>query len=78
MILVRGFELAYKLSKIPFYQKIYSYITDFQHDKDKIDEKQLESLKSIYHNSRYCICQTHEMKEYLKEVLDVSGEKFLF
>nr|WP_255448433.1 glycosyltransferase family 4 protein [Bacillus sp. ABP14] len=77
VILVRGFELAYKLSKIPFLsKKIYSYITDFQHDKDKIDEKQLESLKSIYHNSRYCICQTHEMKEYLKEVLDVSGEKF--
>lgn len=76
-IIVRGFKVVNILAKNKkIAEKLIPYLTDFEHDKEKISDVEKEQLKNIYDNVKQFFTQTVQMKDYLKDILNVDGEKF--
>lgn len=76
-IIVRGFEAVQAIVKDDkLSKKLIPYITNFCHDKEKITPAEKEKLSYIYNRVNQFFVQTVQMGDYLKEVLNISGEKF--
>lgn len=70
-IILRGLELCLEAANRPSLKnKILSYVTNFNHDKDNIDINEVEQLRFIYDNSRYMFAQTEEAKLCLKNIIN--------
>lgn len=76
-IIVRGFNVVNTIVKdSQLSNKLIPYLTDFCHDKEKISKEEIDKLVYIYNNTKQFFVQTTQMREYLKEVLKIDGEKF--
>lgn len=76
-IIVRGFNVVNTIIKDKqLSEKLIPYLTDFCHDKDKISEEEINKLSYIYENTKQFFVQTTQMRDYLKEILKIDGEKF--
>ena len=76
-IIVRGFEAVQAIVKDDYLaSKLIPYITNFCHDKNAITEKEKLELLNVYNKTNQFFVQTVQMKEYLKDVLNIDGEKF--
>lgn len=76
-IIVRGFNAVKKIANDDeLSKKLIPYITDFCHDKNKIKNEEILELQYIYQRVTKFFAQTIQMKEYLKEILKINGEKF--
>ncbi|TCP30002.1 glycosyltransferase involved in cell wall biosynthesis [Scopulibacillus darangshiensis] len=75
-IIIRGFDIAEEMAKTVLISKTIPYITNFTHDKGKINENERNKLKEIYNLSSNMFVQTQEMKDLLKSILGVKGDKF--
>ncbi|MES9685332.1 group 1 glycosyl transferase [Gottfriedia acidiceleris] len=76
LIMVRGLDLVKKLMNSVLISKIIPYITNFTHDIEMMGEEERLFLQNVYQLTPKMFVQTVEMKEYLKEALSISGEKF--
>ena len=76
-IIVRGFEAVKQLVKDDnIASKLIPYLTDFCHIKENMQEEEKNILLFIYNKVNKFFVQTIEMKEYLKDVLGIDGDKF--
>ncbi|MBR7133813.1 MAG: glycosyltransferase [Clostridia bacterium] len=76
-IIVRGFEAVKAIVKDKHLSsKLIPYITNFCHDKNAITQKEKDELLTVYNSTNQFFVQTVQMREYLKDVLSVDGEKF--
>lgn len=75
-MILRGRKVTERLLNSPLLSKVIPYLTDFCHDKDAITDREKQFLKHLYEGVKAYFVQTDAMKEYLKEVLLVDGEKF--
>lgn len=75
-IIIRGFNVVKSLMKSKINFKIIPYLTDFCHIKEQMSEQEKINLKNIYSTVKCFFVQTKQMREYLKEVLEVDGKKF--
>jgi glycosyltransferase involved in cell wall biosynthesis len=78
-ILSRGFSICEYLARDEnLKDKLITYITDFNHDKDNIDQEEVSKLRNVYDGCRYMCAQTPEAKEVLKEIIDINiDDKFI-
>lgn len=64
LIIVRGLDLVHELkNKANLSKKTMPYITNFEHDKEKISAKEIRMLRDIYKIFPKFFMQTPEMKE---------------
>ena len=76
-IIVRGFNVVNTIIKNEkLANKLIPYLTDFCHDKEKISSEEIEKLTYIYNHVKQFFVQTTQMRDYLKDVLKIDGEKF--
>lgn len=75
-MIVRGMDVVKSLSGTDVIGKVIPYLTDFCHDGEKMPEEQRRFLRDLYQKVQAYFVQTGAMKEYLKEVTGVDGEKF--
>ena len=76
-IIVRGFNAVKNLiTNRKLANKLIPYLTDFCHEKNNISKKEVNELKTIYEIVNQFFVQTEQMKEYLKEIIEVDGSKF--
>ena len=76
-IIVRGFEAVKQLVKNDtIASKLIPYLTDFCHIKENMQEEEKNILNFIYNKVNKFFVQTIQMKEYLKDVLGIDGNKF--
>ena len=75
-MIIRGTRVMERISSSEITEKVIPYLTDFCHEKSRMPETQKKFLKKLYLKVRAYSVQTEAMKEYLKDVLDVDGEKF--
>ncbi|WP_209121756.1 glycosyltransferase [Alkalihalobacillus sp. BA299] len=78
--IVRGFELSKEIAYNHLYSnRTWFYITDFPQKQEEVTETHLSDLISIYKNSNKLACQTPDLINYFKELLDVKEDsKFLY
>lgn len=74
MIILRGMNVVREAAKSPLIEKIVPYLTDFT--QQRMPEKEKLFLRQLYEHVRAYFVQTEEMKDYLKRVLQVDGQKF--
>ncbi|KZN98036.1 MULTISPECIES: glycosyltransferase [Aeribacillus] len=77
LIITRGKDLTAESLKKSFVKKQIPYITDFTHDETKIAEEEINFFREVYTTFPNIFVQTKEMGNYLKKLLNVSGEKFI-
>lgn len=76
-IIVRGFDVVKSLVKNELLtKKLIPYITDFCHNKEKMQEDEKKLLCSIYEKVSQFFVQTIQMQHYMEDVLKVDGKKF--
>lgn len=76
-IIVRGFEVVKRITADDeLSKKLIPYITDFCHDKNAIEDEEVQTLHNIYDRVTKFFVQTVQMKNYLEDILKVDGEKF--
>ncbi len=75
-MIVRGTKVMESISSSEITAKVIPYLTDFCHEKNRMPEQQKRFLKDLYEKVQAYFVQTEAMKEYLKDVLEVGGEKF--
>lgn len=76
LIIVRGKNIVNELAQSSLTQKIIPYVTDFNHDRELISDAEISQLRDFYDVYPYMFVQTNSMKETLKSILNVNGEKF--
>lgn len=70
-IVLRGLDLCLEAaSRNDLKNKILSYVTNFNHDKESIDANEVEQLRFIYENSKYMFAQTQEAQECLATIIE--------
>lgn len=74
-MIVRGIKVMEALGKSVLMDKIIPYLTDFCQDRDKISKEQKIFLGNLYERSRAYFVQTEAMKAYMRDILNVDGEK---
>lgn len=76
-MIVRGFDVVKRLVKSDVLsQKLIPYLTDFCHEKEKMQEKERKWLSFIYQRVNQFFVQTIQMKSYMEDILKVDGNKF--
>lgn len=75
-MILRGKKVTERLLKSSLLSKVIPYLTDFCHNKESVTDRERQFLKSLYGSVKAYFVQTEAMKEYLKELLLVDGEKF--
>lgn len=75
-IIIRGFEACKKVAHSELGHKLLPYLTDFNHNVNDISSTDVNELKYIYSTVASFFIQTSEMGNYLKDLLNVNGEKF--
>lgn len=70
LITEASLEKTYRNKQIP-------YITDFNHNETELEVEELSFFKKVYTTFPNTFVQTTEMKEFLMNILDVEGEKFI-
>ena len=75
-MILRGFPIMKKVANSKVANKVIPYLTDFCHDKTQLTQEDRMFLKRLYEQSRVYFVQTQAMKDYLKDVLKVDGEKY--
>ena len=75
-MIIRGTQVMESVASSELIEKVIPYLTDFCHDKDKMPDTQKIFLKDLYRKVQAYFVQTVAMKEYLKDVLGVDGDKF--
>ena len=75
-MIIRGTQVMESVASSELIEKVIPYLTDFCHDKDKMPDAQKIFLKDLYRKVQAYFVQTVAMKEYLKDVLGVDGDKF--
>lgn len=75
-MIIRGTQVTEQAAGSPLIGKMIPYLTDFCHEKEKMPEGQKQFLKDLYGKVQAYFVQTEAMKEYLRDVLEVDGEKF--
>ncbi|WP_099159459.1 glycosyltransferase [Virgibacillus ndiopensis] len=77
IIITRGKLLTEQSMYKSFSKKQIPYITDFTHVESKMGDEEKSFFEKVYHIFPNIFVQTEEMKEYLKKLLKVSGDKFI-
>lgn len=79
-ILVRGFSLSREIAyHYRYASKTWFYITDFPQNIEDVTETDLDDLITIYKNGGKLACQTPDLIQYFKELLNVWNDgKFLY
>lgn len=75
-MIIRGTRVMESVASSDIIGKVIPYLTDFCHDKDKMQDTQKSFLTDLYRKVQAYFVQTEAMKEYLKDVLKVDGSKF--
>jgi glycosyltransferase involved in cell wall biosynthesis len=75
-IIIRGINIVTQMHNSNLKNKTIPYVTDFTHDKSKIENSEIELLKSFYNDFPYMFVQTEQMKNTLSEMISVAGDKF--
>ncbi|MGL5351870.1 MAG: glycosyltransferase, partial [Clostridium sp.] len=75
-IIIRGFDLSMiAVREKELRDKLICYITNFEHDDNKISNEEREKLKFVYNNCEYFCAQTPEAMECLKKILDINEDR---
>ena len=70
-IILRGLELCLEAAdRNALKNKILSYVTNFNHDKDSIEANEVKQLRFIYDNSKYMFAQTQEAQNCLMNIIE--------
>jgi glycosyltransferase involved in cell wall biosynthesis len=70
-IVLRGLDLCLEaVSRNDLNNKILSYVTNFNHDKESIDANEVKQLRFIYENSKYMFAQTQEAQNCLANIIE--------
>ncbi|MEH7419562.1 glycosyltransferase, partial [Neobacillus drentensis] len=70
-IILRGLELCLEAaSRNTLKNKILSYVTNFNHDKESIEPNEVNQLSYIYENSKYMFAQTEEAQNCLMNIIE--------
>ena len=75
-MIIRGTQVMERVASSEVVRKTIPYLTDFCHEKEKMPAAQKHFLKDLYQKVQAYFVQTEAMKEYLRDVLEVDGEKF--
>lgn len=78
-IILRGFALCKLISTVESIRsKLICYVTDFEHDIEKISKEERDDLRYIYYNCKYFCAQTEQARDSLKCIMDIdNNEKFI-
>ncbi|MFJ8068607.1 hypothetical protein ACIQZD_06565 [Peribacillus sp. NPDC096447] len=75
-LFVRSIETVEKIAKHKHIIKnTLVYATGLTHIGQDVDEEKFESIKNIYDQCAYFLCQTEEMCEFVIEILNLNKEK---
>ncbi|MED4687454.1 hypothetical protein [Peribacillus frigoritolerans] len=75
-LFVRSIETVEKIAKHKqIIKKTLVYATGLTHIGQDVNEEKFESIKNIYDQCAYFLCQTEEMCEFVIEILNLNKEK---
>lgn len=77
IIITRGKDLTEESLNMPFSSKQIPYITDFTHDEEKMKQDEIRFFVDAYKTFPNIFVQTEEMKEFLKNIINCNGKKFI-
>lgn len=75
--IIRGMDVVSELTKISenFLKKTMTYVTGITSENQNFSQKEVEYIDNIFKKSAYLLCQTNEMKDFLRKKFPNSLDK---
>ncbi|MGE5396645.1 MAG: glycosyltransferase [Chitinophagales bacterium] len=78
LFIVRGFNISKEMAGNKFLaSKTWAYITDFPQKLAAVTQQQRNELRFIFENVQALLCQTKQLEDYFKKILQCDEDKFI-